>query len=64
MITKVRSLDGFYGVTMKRGYLDRNYPEVDHILSLIRSIEVMYSATDAAERMDRIKEASRTVTHM
>jgi len=49
---------------MKRGYLDRNYPEVDHILSLIRSIEVMYSAADAAERMDRIKEASRTVTHM
>lgn len=63
-VTKARSLDGFYGVTMKRGYLDRISPEIEHILGQIQTIEATFSPVDVEKRLARIAEASKTVTHM
>ncbi|KAG7530995.1 hypothetical protein FFLO_04666 [Filobasidium floriforme] len=63
-VTKARSLDGFYGVTMKRGYLDRISPEIEHILGQIQTIEAIFSPVDVEKRLARIAEASKTVTHI
>lgn len=60
----MRSLDGFYGVVMRKGYLDKLSPEVEEILERIYEIEVQYSATNLEERLRAIKEASLTTTHM
>lgn len=60
----MRSLDGFYGVVMRKGYLDSFSPEVEAILDRIYEIEVQYSSVDLEERLKAIKQASLTTTHM
>lgn len=64
LVSKVRSVDGFYGVVMRKGYLDQLSPEVDQILERIYEIEVQYSSIDLEDRLRAIKEASLTTTHM
>lgn len=64
LVSKVRSLDGFYGVLMRKGYLDSFSPEVEAILDRIYEIEVQYSSVDLEERLKVIKQASLTTTHM
>jgi KUP system potassium uptake protein len=64
LVSKVRSLDGFYGVLMRKGYLDSFSPEVEAILDRIYEIEVQYSSVDLEERLKAIKQASLTTTHM
>ncbi|GHJ84454.1 hypothetical protein NliqN6_0856 [Naganishia liquefaciens] len=64
LVSKVRSVDGFYGVVMRKGYLDQLSPEVDQILERIFEIEVQYSATKLEDRLKAIKEASLTTTHI
>jgi hypothetical protein len=57
-------MDGFYGVVMRKGYMDMLAPEVDEILERICEIEVHYSAANLEERLKMIKQASLTTTHM
>ncbi|KAJ9116704.1 hypothetical protein QFC20_000639 [Naganishia adeliensis] len=64
LVSKVRSLDGFYGVLMRKGYLDSFSPEVEAILDRIYEIEVQYSSVDLEERLKVIKQASLTTTHI
>lgn len=64
LVSKVRSLEGFYGVVMRKGYLDSFSPEVEEILDRIYEIEVQYSAANLEERLKTIKQASLTTTHM
>ncbi|KAJ9120623.1 hypothetical protein QFC22_002552 [Naganishia vaughanmartiniae] len=64
LLSKVRSMDGFYGVVMRKGYLDMLAPEVDEILDRICEIEIQYSAVNLEERLKMIKQASLTTTHI
>jgi KUP system potassium uptake protein len=64
LITKVRSLDGFYGVTMRKGYLDRMDPEVDWIVERICAIERRFSGERVEARLEEIRVAGRMQVHM
>ncbi len=64
LITKVRSLDGFFGVTMRKGYLDRMTPEVDEIVARIIAVERHFSGVDIENRVEDIRAAAQTPTHV
>jgi KUP system potassium uptake protein len=64
LLTKVRSVDGFYGVTMRKGYLDRMGPEVNEILERIVAIERMVGGNGLELRLAEIRTAGDRISHM
>ncbi len=64
LISKVRSLDGFYGCVMRKGYMDRFTPEVDEIMQRIIGIERQFAGKGVEERVKEIQQCRANVTNM
>lgn len=70
VLSKVRSLEGFYGITMRKGYMEHILPDVDDIVTRISTLEaqfigVGYASKEKLEyKLQHIRTASKTTTHM
>nr|ODN93273.1 potassium uptake protein [Cryptococcus depauperatus CBS 7841] len=66
IINKVRSVEGFYTVTMRTGYLDRTPPSTDEIVSLLTPLASRSASTAslAITRVQSILKAGETVSHV
>ncbi|RSH83686.1 hypothetical protein EHS25_005590 [Saitozyma podzolica] len=62
IINKVRSLRGFYGVTLRVGYLDSRTPSLPALLPYLTSIEARGSASPAPV-IDALTAAAHHATH-
>lgn len=61
---KVRSLNGFYGVTMRQGYLDHLAPEMEIILARIRATEIALAGSPNRDLFGVLDDASVIITHV
>ncbi|RSH89944.1 hypothetical protein EHS25_001930 [Saitozyma podzolica] len=62
IVNKVRSLQGFYGVTLRVGYLDSKTPSLPVLLPYLTSIEARSSASPAPV-IDALTAAVHNATH-
>ncbi|GFZ49919.1 hypothetical protein JCM24511_07322 [Saitozyma sp. JCM 24511] len=62
IVNKVRSLQGFYGVTLRVGYLDSRTPSLPALLPYLTSIEARSSASPAPV-IDALTAAAHNATH-
>ncbi|ODO11951.1 potassium uptake protein [Cryptococcus amylolentus CBS 6273] len=66
VVNKVRSLEGFFSVTMRMGYLDRTPPSTDDLIHLITPLasRSASNASLALTRVSSILKASKVVSHV
>ncbi|KAF8329370.1 potassium transporter [Cantharellus anzutake] len=63
-VTKVRSIQGFYGVTYCLGFRDDFNPSTDHIFRAVHGIESRVNPSQARQILDEIKEAADQTVHI
>lgn len=61
IVTRVRSLPGFYGVTYFKGFRDDFQVKIDDIVDKLYDLERRASGESAAERL---RAASKVTTHI
>ncbi|KAH8091688.1 potassium transporter [Cristinia sonorae] len=64
LVNKVRSVEGFYGVTYHLGFRDSFDVNVDAIVQQISEIETNFSARGAAAVVQEIRNAAKSSTHI
>ncbi|WVQ71165.1 potassium uptake protein [Cryptococcus sp. DSM 104548] len=66
VVNKVRSLEGFFSVTMRMGYLDHTPPSTDDLVHLITPLasRSASNASLALTRVSSILKASKVVSHV
>ncbi|KIJ49086.1 hypothetical protein M422DRAFT_777639 [Sphaerobolus stellatus SS14] len=64
IVNKVRTLDGFYGVTYQIGFREKFDINIDAIVNDICMIETRFRGADAKETIMQIKEAAKRTTHI
>ncbi|KAF8519080.1 potassium transporter [Gautieria morchelliformis] len=64
VVDKVRSMDGFYGVTYQIGYKDDFDVDTDAIVSHICKLEMQAKGVDSDVAIHEIREAAKQTTHI
>lgn len=64
VVDKVRSVDGFYAATYHLGFREDFDVKVDEIIEQICTLEARVEPERSAEKIQRIRQAARTTTHI
>jgi len=64
VVTKVRSIQGFYGATYRLGFRDDFKPSTEQILRIIEDIEARDNPSEARRIIAEIKEATERTVHL
>ncbi|KAF9525089.1 potassium transporter [Crepidotus variabilis] len=63
-VTKVRTVDGFYGVTYYVGFRDKFDVQIDNLIEKICEVEILTNPGLSRSVLDEIRSVSKTTTHL